>query len=330
MAKIIAFEEVGEMDVCDLEVAHKDHQFYLANGMLTSNSHAISYSMLSFQCAWLFNSYPAEWMAAFLDKEPEGRKEKAINLARKYGFELQPLDVNSSGRVWEIASDNKTLIQPLTSIKGLGDAAIDQIIANRPFNTVEEFIFNEGIVYSKLNKKALDALTRAGALSSLIDERFSGAKHFWTAVAVDRPRKEKNLTENIKKYASEGEFTDEERIQYLVDLTGVFPFELVMDEHILRKLEEHMVPPLGEWDDNLGVAWFIPREVIQKKTRNGKNFLIIKTIDSTSSAETIKCWNANLARDKIILNHPYMAKLDYSDQWGFSTRSIRHTFRMLG
>ena len=304
--------------------------FEYFSGYGFNKSHAISYSMLSFQCGWLMNYYPIEWMAAFLDKEPEGRKEKAINLARKYGFELQPLDVNSSGRVWEIASDNKTLIQPLTSIKGLGDAAIDQIIANRPFNTVEEFIFNEDIVYSKLNKKALDALTRAGALSSLVDERFSGAKHFWTAIAVDRPRKEKNLIENIEKYRGEGEFTDEERIQYLVDLTGVFPFELVMDEHILRKLEEHMVPPLGEWDDNLGVAWFIPREVIQKKTRNGKNFLIIKTIDSTSSAETIKCWNANLARDKIILNHPYMAKLDYSDQWGFSTRSIRHTFRMLG
>ena len=103
-----------------------------------------------------------------------------------------------------------------------------------------------------------------------------------------------------------------------------------MDDHILRKLEEHMVPPLGEWDDRLGVAWFIPREVIQKKTRNGKNFLIIKTIDSTSTAETIKCWNANTSRDKIVLNHPYMAKLDYNDQWGFSTRSIRHTFRMLG
>jgi len=304
--------------------------FEYFSGYGFNKSHAISYSMLSFQCAWLMNYYPIEWAAAFLDKEPEGRKERAINLAMKCGFELQPLDVNSSGKVWEIAPDNKTLIQPLTSIKGLGDVAIDQIMANRPFKNIEEFIFNENIIYSKLNKKALDALTRSGAMTSLIDERFDGAKHFWTAVAVDRPRKEKNLLENIEKYRSEGEFTDEERIQYLVDLTGVFPFDLVMDDHILRKLEEHKVPPLGEWDDRLGVAWFIPREVIQKKTRNGKNFLIIKTIDSTSTAETIKCWNANTSRDKIVLNHPYMAKLDYNDQWGFSTRSIRHTFRMLG
>lgn len=71
MAKIIAFEEVGECDTYDLEVEHTDHQYYLANGILTSNSHAVSYSLISFQCAWLFNYYPAEWMAAYLQMETD-------------------------------------------------------------------------------------------------------------------------------------------------------------------------------------------------------------------------------------------------------------------
>jgi hypothetical protein len=31
-----------------------------------------------------------------------------------------------------------------------------------------------------------------------------------------------------------------------------------------------------------------------------------------------------------MLNKPYMARLDYSEQWGFSTRSIRHNFKLLG
>ena len=293
-------------------------------------AHAISYSILSYQCAWLLNYYEPEWTASFLDKEPEKRKERAINLAKKSGFVIQPLDINSSGAVWEISKDGKTLTQPLTSIKGLGEAAIAQIVNNRPFNNIEEFLFNENITYSKLNKKALDVLSRSGALSALIDSRFTGAKHFWTAIAVDRPRKEKNLIDNIELYKPEGDFTDEERIRYLVDLTGVFPFDLVMDDQVLNKLEEYFVPPLGEWDSNLGVAWFIPREVIQKKTKNGKLYWIVKTIDSTSSAEAIKCWGVNPKRDSIILNRPYMARLDYNEQWGFSTRSIKHNFRMLG
>jgi len=32
----------------------------------------------------------------------------------------------------------------------------------------------------------------------------------------------------------------------------------------------------------------------------------------------------------VALNRPYMARLDYSEQWGFSTRSLRRNFRVLG
>ena len=146
-----------------------------------NKSHAVSYSVISYQCAWLLNYFPAEWMAAFLDKEPESRKEKAINVAKRFGFELAPLNVNTSGMVWEISDDGKTLIQPLTSIKGLGEKAIEQVLAHRPFTNAEELLFNEEVVYSKLNKKALDALCRGGALDDIVDDRFTGRKHFWSA-----------------------------------------------------------------------------------------------------------------------------------------------------
>ena len=67
-------------------------------------------------------------MAAFLDKEPESRKEAAISLAQKNGFKIESVNINTSTQQWEISDDNKTLIQPLSSIKGLGDKAIEQII----------------------------------------------------------------------------------------------------------------------------------------------------------------------------------------------------------
>ena len=305
-------------------------KFEYFSGYGFNKSHAVSYSALSFQCAWLFNYYPVEWMAAFLDKEPETRKEKAINLAKKFKFKIQSIDVNKSGVVWEIAKDNKTLIQPLTSLKGLGDKAMEQIINNRPFNIIEDFLFNENIVYSKLNKKALDVLARSEALDCLIDDRFEGSKHFWTATVVERPKNKKKLEENIELYKPEGNFSNKERIENLVSLTGIFPMDLVLDENILKRLDYYQVPPLGEWDNDLGVAWFIPREVIQKKTKNGKLYWIIKTIDSTSTQNSIKCWGVKPERDGIHLNRPYMSRLDYDEQWGFSTRSIKYNFRLLG
>ena len=117
-------------------------------------------------------------MAAFLDKETESRKEKAVSIAKGAGFKIQPVDINYSGRTWGILNED-TLVQPLSAIKGLGDKAIDQILEHRPFKTVDDFLFHDKITYSKLNKKALDVLCRSGAMDSLIDDRFTGAKHFW-------------------------------------------------------------------------------------------------------------------------------------------------------
>jgi len=303
--------------------------FEYFSGYGFNKSHAVSYSILSYQCAWLLNYYPAEWMAAFLDKEPESRKEKALNIAKSMGFRIKPLDVNTSGSVWEISEDGQDLVQPLTSIKGLGDSAMQQIMQHRPFNTVEDFLFNEEIVYSKLNKKALDVLARSQALNCLVDDRFTGLKHFWSSVAVDRPKSKKKLLENIEAYSPEGDFTDQEKIEYLVRLTGSFPMSLVLSDDVMASLERYCVPPLGEFDPEIGVAWFIPREVISKKTKNGKTYWIVNTIDISGGSNKIKCWGVNPDKDLLHINRPYMAKLDYDEQWGFSARGIKHSFKLL-
>ena len=246
------------------------------------------------------------------------------------GFGIRKLDINTSGFTWEISEDGKTLIQPLSSVKGLGDAAIKEIVEHRPFKTVEDFLFNERMSYSKVNKKSIDALVRSQAMNELVDERFTGLKHFWMAIASDRPRKEKNLKENIEKFAPEGDFTAEEKLENLIDLTGLFPFDLVMTKEVERRLEEVAVPPISEFDEALGVVWFIPRKVIPKKTKHGKDWWLVEAIDKNSESAAIKCWGVQKDKDVIHTNHPYMAKLDYDPVWGFSTRSIRRYFKLLG
>ena len=314
----------------DQETASKLWQtFEYFSGYGFNKSHAVSYSILSFQCAWLLNYYPECWMAAFLDKEPESRKEAAISLAQKYGFKIENININTSTAQWEIAADGKTLIQPFSSIKGLGNKAVEQIINNRPFNTVEELLFNEDVVYSKLNKKALDVLCRSGALDSLVDERFNGCKHFWMACIQDRPKTVKKLPEKIKEHSLEEDFSIEEKIEHVSSLTGMFPFDLVMTKTIRESITRYGVPPIGAWDKDLSVAWFIPREVIRKITKNGKPYWIIRVIDDTSAATSIKCWGVRDG-DQVHLNRPYAAKLNFSEEWGFSTRSIQHTFKLLG
>ena len=302
--------------------------FEYFSGYGFNKSHAVGYSILSFQCAWLLNYYPAEWCASFLNKEPEGRKERAINIVKNLGYEIQEVDINSSGKEWDISSDNK-LIQPLTSIKGLGEKAMEQILEHRPFSTVEEFLFDEDISYSKLNKKALDVLVRSGACDPISDSRFKHCKHFWLSIAKDRPKNKKKLEENIVNYGGEPDFTEEERIENIVSLTGIFPFELVLDKKVRERIEINCVPPLAQFDEELKICWFIPREIIPKKTRNGKLFWIINAIDDTCQTTNIKCWNVKNT-DKVHLNRPYVSKLEYDPQWGFSTRSIKWNFKLVG
>jgi DNA polymerase III alpha subunit len=80
--KIVFVEELeGEGNTYDLEIDHSSHTFF-ANDISVSNSHSVAYSILSFQCAHLMNYYPIQWCAAFLNREPEDKKEKAIKIGR--------------------------------------------------------------------------------------------------------------------------------------------------------------------------------------------------------------------------------------------------------
>jgi len=294
-------------------------KFEYFSGYGFNKSHAVAYSMISYQTAWLATYYNAEWACAFLDKEPESRKEKAINIAKSWGYTIKPLNINTSGPRWS-ASGSATLLAPLTTIKGLGDAAIDEIIAKRPFTSVEDLLFDKGVVARKLNKKSLDALTRASAMDDLMDDRFTGAKHFWSAVVVDKPKSKKKLEENIEKYRKEGSFTTAEIIQNTQTLTGIYPINMVMTDRAMQIIEHHCIPPLSEYDPDLGAGWCIPIKITTKKTKNQKWFHTIDVIDSNSIVTRLRCWGVKPDIDVIYLNKPYVLKYPkYNETWGFST-----------
>jgi len=295
-------------------------------------SHAICYSILSFQCAWLFHYYPSEWACALLDKEPEDRKEQAISLAKGYGFNIQKLDINKSGISWEVSDvDANILVQPLSSIKGLGDAALSEIMNNRPFKDIDHLIFNDNVKYNKLNKRGLDALCRSGALDCLMDNRFTGGKHFWSAVAVDRPKTKKKFLENIDLYKPEGEFSDEEKIEHVTALTGVYPLSLVLTPEISKKLTDKDIMSAGQFKEDVlngeRLVWFIPRNKEVKETKNGKPYWIIEVTDSTNTLTQVRFWGIQ-SGDVLHMNRPYLCRLT-KDNFGMSVRNFKSHVRLL-
>ena len=295
--------------------------FEYFSGYGFNKSHAVSYSIISFQCAWLYNYYPTEWMCSFLDREPDTRKEKAINIAKSHGFSISDIDVNVSGENWT-ASGATSLVAPLTTIKGLGEKAVEEIMAHRPFISVDDLLFNEDVIYRKLNKKALVALSLGGALKSLQDDRFTGDEHFHEACFENRPKTPKKLLAHIEEYKDKGDFSKDRRIENLTEITGIFPISMVYDDITKMKLEARYIPPISEFDADLGACWGIPRNVNVRKSKNKKWFAIIDLIDSNNVLTKVRIWNVDYEkiRQQIVLNEVYALKPNYSDGWGFSTR----------
>ena len=151
MSRIKSVEEVGEFDTYDLEVDHPDHQYYLANGVLTSNSHAVSYSIISVQTAWLKRHYPAQFMCALLNGEGSNSEkiEEYLAECKRLNISIVPPDVNKSGENYKVI-DDMVIATGLTAIKGLGPVAITELINNQPFKDFGEFLTKGNSILSSV------------------------------------------------------------------------------------------------------------------------------------------------------------------------------------
>jgi DNA-directed DNA polymerase III PolC len=328
--KIVLVRYLEPEKTFDLEVDHPSHTFY-ANDISVSNSHSTAYSTISYQCAYLWTHYPSEWAVAYLEKEEDKHKERAISLIKNQGFEVEPLDVNKSGPSWSIGTSG--LVAPLSSILGLGEKAIEQVVACRPFYTIEDFLFNENINYSKMNRKAIQALLFGGALSELCDSRFANMKHFALAAlgcdTKERPKTRKKFEELVEKYKGVPDFTKEERIDFTTEITGVYPIDEVLTKEALMMIRLGGAVPISEFSSEQIPVWFISRKSVNKKTNKGKDYIILEVTDSNHVTLQIKVWGI-FPGDRIMMNTIYSARLTYQEQWGFSVRSARALKQVAG
>lgn len=73
--EIVSIENVGEVEVGDISLAKKPHNF-LANGILVSNcsGHSLAYSLISYFTSFFKANYPAEFLIANLRHPKSGAK----------------------------------------------------------------------------------------------------------------------------------------------------------------------------------------------------------------------------------------------------------------
>jgi DNA polymerase III subunit alpha len=137
-----------------------------------NKSHSAAYALVAYQTAWLKAHYPAEFMAAVISADMHNTDKVVtfIDECRHMGLKVLPPDVNSCGFRFTANAEGH-IVYGLGAIKGLGEAPIEAIVSARddggPFTNL--FDFCRRIDLRTVNKRALEALIRAGALDCITD-----------------------------------------------------------------------------------------------------------------------------------------------------------------
>jgi DNA polymerase III subunit alpha len=133
-----------------------------------NRSHAACYALISYRTAWLRANYPAEYMAALISSVMS-TKDKVpffVSCCEDMGIEVLPPDVNESGHNFEV--HDRCIRFGLDAVKNVGAAAVDAIVAAReeggPFGSLWDFC--RRVDCRAVNKKAIEALVKCGALDS--------------------------------------------------------------------------------------------------------------------------------------------------------------------
>ncbi len=143
-----------------------------------NKSHSTCYAIVAYQTAYLKSHYPAEYMAAVLNNA--GNIEKItffMEECKRMGIKVLGPDINESLKGFAVNKKGEIRFG-LGGLKGVGEAAVESIIAERqkngPFPEVFDFI--KRINQRTVNKKTLESLAYAGSFDCFTD--FHRAQYF--------------------------------------------------------------------------------------------------------------------------------------------------------
>src|SRR5699024_8735507 len=100
-----------------------------------NKSHSAAYALVSYQTAWLKAHHPAAFMSAVMSADMDHTDKVVIMIdeCHRMGMAVAPPDVNASEYDFSVVADD-AIRYGLGAIKGLGQGAIESIVAERKAN----------------------------------------------------------------------------------------------------------------------------------------------------------------------------------------------------
>lgn len=244
-----------------------------------NKSHAAAYAVVSYRTAYLKKYYPEEFMAATLnsflgnlDKVPE-----YIDECRRLGIEILKPNINKSFTKFTV--DNKKIRFGMGSIKNVGIAAVDAIVAEREKNgDYKSFTdFCERIQSEAVNKKCIECMIKAGAFDDFEQTRStlvcsyegiidtitdSNKKSMEGQVTMfDLGGEDKKLEEIKYNFNIVKEFSEKELLKYEKEMLGIY-----ISGHPLDKLRNEIVRV-----SNINTMEMVKMQEEKNLSKDGKN-----------------------------------------------------------
>lgn len=259
-----------------------------------NKSHSAAYALVSYQTAWLKVNYPAEFMAAVLSSEMANTDKIVtfIEECRAMGLKILPPSVNYS-KYRFLANDAGEVVYGLGAIKGVGEGPVDSLLAARLSDGefTDLFDFCRRVDLRKLNKRALEALIRAGALDGQGQHRAILMASIEAAVAAAEQQARNadigmvDLFGDIHEAGPAGEWsealewTEDERLQAEKETLGLYLTGHPIDqyEHELGRFVQARLADLQPTrrGQNTTVAGLLLGHRIVKGNRGSRAFLTL-------------------------------------------------------
>jgi DNA polymerase-3 subunit alpha len=317
------------------ETLYEDMRAFAAYGFV--KAHAYSYAYVTYQCAWLMTYYEPEWLCSYAETmlaDPDSRR-RALAEIKAMGYDVAKVDINKSGKEWEISDDGKTFYPSFLTVKGVGLTAIDEIIIKRPYRKLEDLFWNNdgSWRHSKFNAKAMDALLRVGALDSMKlvgpDRQFEtyrqlhhvlldGQADLKKRLKTDPERHIRRLNELIEESKQLPDWNRGEIVKSHVELFGSIESDVLLSENVRTQLKQFDIPPIEDCQ-NKGTHWFVLSDVKKKTTRTGRNYFMLSVFGSDGSSYRVFVWNSGNSDPSMLRKYAcYIAQLR-KDKMGIST-----------
>lgn len=179
-----------------------------------NKSHSTAYGLIAYETAYLKAHYPVEFMAALLScgMESTERISEHVDDARRQKIEVLAPDINLSDV--EFGMDEGRITFGMGAIKGVGESVLDAIVQERQENGPFRDIFDltERVESKALNRSALEALIKVGALDSLPGTRAQHTEVADRAIQAAIARQKDKASGQMSLFGGDGDADEEEEV----------------------------------------------------------------------------------------------------------------------